>query len=149
MKQKELKTNPEAVLKRGFFNRLFGRCATKKPWNPDCWSYNDREVRVNLEKTPELDEPGKGIRLERDDMPEPVLVIYGDDGEFHAFRNKCSHAGRRLDPVPGQGTVQCCSLGHGTFDYEGNALKGGDGPIKPYPVTREGDILIITLNDLE
>ena len=39
-----------------------------------------------------------------------TLVVHGDDGTFHAFANRCRHMGRRLDPVPGTETVQCCSV---------------------------------------
>ncbi len=27
-------------------------------------------------------------------LADPVLVILGDDGEYYAFKNACTHAGR-------------------------------------------------------
>jgi nitrite reductase/ring-hydroxylating ferredoxin subunit len=46
-----------------------------------------------------------------------VLVIQGDDGEYYAFKNRCTHGKRRLDPMPAIQQVQCCSIGKSTFDY--------------------------------
>ena len=40
-----------------------------------------------------------------------VLIVHGEDGEYHALENKCTHAGRRLDPLPGRPEVECCSIG--------------------------------------
>ncbi|MBU4426882.1 MAG: Rieske 2Fe-2S domain-containing protein [Proteobacteria bacterium] len=55
---------------------------------------------------------------------ERILVIYGFDGQFHAFRNRCPHMGRRLEPIVGSVAVQCCSLSRSTFDYAGNVMSG-------------------------
>ena len=74
-----------------------------------------------------------------------VLVIRGDDGKFHAFRNRCTHIGhRRLDPVPETGTVQCCSVGKSTYTYDGKKIYGPPtGSIKTFKVEVEGDRLIV------
>jgi len=53
-----------------------------------------------------------------------ILVIYGIDGQYHAFRNKCSYIGRRIDPVVGTATIRCCGLFRSTFDYTGNSMSG-------------------------
>ena len=116
--------DPQKTLKRNFFQRLFGKPATKLPLDETCWKYADEEIVIDLDRAPELSQPGRGIRLESDCCPERVLVIHGDDGRFHAFPNRCTHGKRRLDPVPGAFTVQCCSIGKSTFDYEGNLLAG-------------------------
>jgi len=55
---------------------------------------------------------------------ERVLIIYGIDGQYHAFRNKCGYMGRRIDPVVGTATVRCCGLSGSTFDYTGNVMSG-------------------------
>jgi nitrite reductase/ring-hydroxylating ferredoxin subunit len=80
-------------------------------------------------------------------LPIRVLVIRGDDGKFHAFHNRCTHIGhRRLDPVPGTGTVQCCSVGKSTYTYDGKKIFGPPtGSIKTLKVEAEGDRLIVYL----
>jgi nitrite reductase/ring-hydroxylating ferredoxin subunit len=66
-------------------------------------------------------------------------------GGYRAFENKCAHAGRKLDPVPGTETVQCCSMGQLTYDYQGNVISGKDEKVKPLNVREEDGGLVIEL----
>jgi nitrite reductase/ring-hydroxylating ferredoxin subunit len=111
-------------LKRNILQRLFGIPATKKPRDNSCWTYSDSKLVIDLKSTPELSEPGGAIRLEGHGLPDRILVIRGNDGAYHAFSNRCKHMGRRLDPVPGDRTVQCCSVGKATYAYDGSVLFG-------------------------
>lgn len=132
----------------GFFKRLFGICSTQLPENTECWSIDGRELRIELDKAPELSQPGGAIRLEdkAGKLPHRVLVLHGSDGEYHALENKCSHAGRRLDPLGDEGMVQCCSVSKTTFDYEGTVKSGaGKENIKTFPVESTAGQLRITL----
>jgi nitrite reductase/ring-hydroxylating ferredoxin subunit len=62
--------------------------------------------------------------LEGHGLPTRILLLYGMDGQFHAFKNKCPHTGRRLDPIEKTSTIQSCSLSKSTFDYAGNVVSG-------------------------
>jgi nitrite reductase/ring-hydroxylating ferredoxin subunit len=108
----------------GIFQRILGICRTKPPANPDCWKYKRGKVIINWARIPELHKPCGAIRLEKHGLPERILVFYGMDGQFHAFKNRCSHLGRRLDPREDVSTLQCCSLSKSTFDYGGNVISG-------------------------
>ncbi|SHK81223.1 Rieske [2Fe-2S] domain-containing protein [Desulfatibacillum alkenivorans DSM 16219] len=134
-------------LKRGFINRILGVPATKTPQDSDCWSFKDGVITVDLGRAPELSKPGGAIRLEGADLPERVLVFLGDDGTYRAVKNRCTHIGhRRLDPVPGQNCVQCCSVNGSMYEYDGANLKGpAPHPIKTYQVVKEDNALIIKL----
>jgi nitrite reductase/ring-hydroxylating ferredoxin subunit len=112
------------TLQRTFLQRLFGISATKVPADQGCWTYADGKLRLELRRAPELAQPGGAIRLEGKNLPDRILVIHGDDGNYHAFRNRCQHMGRRLDPVPGTPTVQCCSINKTTYAYDGQVLHG-------------------------
>lgn len=143
----DFKPDPKKNLKRGFFNRLFGKPATGYPKDPGCWHFADKKIIIDLSKAPELSNPGGAILLEGHNIPDRVLLIHGDDGKFHAFLNKCKHANRRLDPVPGALTVQCCSINKATYDYNGNVLKGpAKEPIKVYNVESDNGKLIISIS---
>ena len=134
------------LLKRNIFQRIFGICATKLPRNDTCWSYGDDKITIDLETASELAEKSGGLRLEGGNLPVRVMVVHGEDGQFHAVRNKCEHAGRRLDPVPGEHQVQCCSIGKSTYAYDGTITAGSPkGPLTVYPVERDGSKLIIKL----
>lgn len=137
---------PVKKLKRNIFQRLFGKCITQEPKDHGCWTYADGKVSINLDRAPELSRLGGAIRLEGHGLPERILVVHGDDDKYRAFHNRCTHGGRRLDPVPATGTVQCCSVGTSTFDYEGEVLAGSaKDPITIYPVDVEDKRLTVTV----
>jgi nitrite reductase/ring-hydroxylating ferredoxin subunit len=135
-------------LQRNIFQRIFGISATSKPANPDCWSYSGGKLTVDLKKVPELEKPGGAIRLEGGTLPERVLVVHGEDKQYHVFRNRCTHMGhRRLDLVTGTNMVQCCSVGKSTYDFEGKKVFGpAPDPIHPYPASVEGNKLTATIS---
>lgn len=136
-------------LKRNIFKRFLGIPATSKPEDPDCWNYSDGKLTVDMKKAPELGKPGGAIRLEGRNLPERMLVVFGEDEKLRVFRNRCTHLGhRRLDPVPGTTTVQCCSVNKSTYDYEGTKVYGpAPDPINSYPVFLEGDTLVSTIQE--
>lgn len=137
-----------AAVHRNIIQRLFGICATKQPSDDDCWTFEDKKVIVDLARAPELGSPNGAIRLEKKKgLPERVIVIHGNDRTYHAFSNRCSHAGRRLDPAPGAQQVQCCSIGKSTFDYGGKRLSGSaKKPVGTHVVTVEDGKLVIEVN---
>ena len=135
----------QKTLKRNFFQRLLGRPATQLPDNNDFWEYKDGQVIFLLDKVPQLSIPSGAVRLEGKGLPKNILVVFGEDQQYHAFHNKCAHGGRCLDPVPGTQTLQCCSVGKSTYDYEGNLLSGSaTGPIEVLAIQQEkGELLIL------
>ena len=135
------------ALHRNIFQRILGMCATKPPADDSCWSYENGQLIVDLSRAPELSSPDGAVRIEKkNNLPERVLIFKSDDGQYHALRNQCAHAKRRLDPVPSAQQVQCCSIGKSTFDYEGKVVSGmAGGDVRTYPVSLEDGKLVITL----
>jgi len=135
-------------LKRSFFQRLLGISATSKPELEDCWHYAQGKLTIDLGKALELKIPGGAIRFEGKNLPKRVLVVCTEDGEYRAFHNRCTHLGhRRLDPVPGTDTVQCCSINKSTYDSGGHKIFGpAPHPITSYPVKKEQENLIVSVN---
>lgn len=128
----------------GFFARIFGICRTKPPADADSWKYSGGNLVIELSRAPELSEKGGAIRLEGGGLPEKVLVLHGVDGQFHAFGNKCTHMGRRIDPLSDTDAIRCCSVSKSTFDYTGKVVSGpAKGPLKAFEVkTEEGKATI-------
>jgi nitrite reductase/ring-hydroxylating ferredoxin subunit len=134
-------------LKRGILQRILGIPATPKPADSGSWRFSGGTLTVDLDRTPELRAPGGAARFEGGTLPLRVLVIRDEEGAYRAFHNRCSHLGhRRLDPVPGQGTVQCCSVSKSTYDLEGNTIHGpAPEPIATFPVSVEGNLLKVRI----
>ena len=127
--------------------KIFGISATKTPKNKECWKYENGRIEIDWAMVPELQRPCGAIRLEGKGLSERILVIYGLDGEYHAFLNKCSHLGRRLDPVEDVEKIRCCSFSSSIFDYSGNIMSGpGKGMLKKYRVEARKCKLLIWLN---
>ena len=135
-------------LKRSFFQRLLGISATTKPGIDDCWNYADGKLTIDLNGASELKTPGSAIRIEGKNLPKRILVVRGEDGEYRAFHNRCTHLGhRRLDPVPGTDTVQCCSVNKSTYDSSGNKLFGpAPRPVTRYPLEKSQEKLIVSIS---
>jgi nitrite reductase/ring-hydroxylating ferredoxin subunit len=127
--------------------RIFGISATRDPQDKGCWMHRDGRVEIEWARAPELQKPCGAIRLEGRGLPHRILVVYGLDGEYHAFQNRCSHLGRRLDPVHGGEKIRCCSISNSVFDYSGNIMSGrGKGSLKKHRIEQRKCKLIIWLN---
>lgn len=135
-------------IQRTLFQRIFGTPVTGKPEVENCWSYTDGKLVINLSEARELQSVGGAIRLEGNNLPVRVLVVRGDNGEYRAYHNRCTHLGhRRLDPVPGTNTVQCCSINKSTFDESGSVIFGpAPHSIQSYPLKVDGDKLVVDLS---
>ena len=136
-------------LKRSFIQRILGTPATGVPQHSDCWNYEDGKITIDLTKAIELTSPSGALRLEGNNLPVRVLVVYGEDGEYRAYQNRCTHIGhRRLDPVPGTNTVQCCSVNKSTFDSDGQKICGpAPQQIKNFSVEKNEDKLIVWVSE--
>jgi len=133
-------------LDRNIFQRLLGMSATKAPKDRSCWSYENGKLIIELAKAPELAELSGALRFEENGLPERVLVVKGEDGHFYAFKNHCTHRNRRLDPIPGTETVQCCSVGKSTFDLGGLKKAGAaKADIKTYSMNIKENKLIVNV----
>ncbi len=123
-------------LQRSIWQRIFGISATSKPQNPNSWHYESGELTIRLEQTPELTHPGRAVRFEGKNLPQRILVVFGEDKQYRAFHNRCTHLGhRRLDYVQGTKTIQCCSVNKSTYTFDGDKIHGPTPlPVPTYPV---------------
>ena len=122
---------------------ILGICETK-PLSPDLWSLEGNKVRVKLGQIPELSQKGGAVYLKGQGLHKPVLLLKTEDDQYLAFANKCTHMGRKLDPVLGEPLLRCCSIGHSTFDYEGRRISGlAKEPLTRYAVELiDGDLVV-------
>jgi cytochrome b6-f complex iron-sulfur subunit len=116
--------------------RLFCRSMSSLPVDAAGHRLEGQTLVLDLDHCPELAQPGGALRLEEPSLPDRVLVVHGVDGELHAYRNHCACGGFRVDPVPGERKIRCCTLAQSTFDYAGARLSG--------PAKKDLDVLALT-----
>src|SRR4030042_1244923 len=120
---------------------ILGICETKQ-LSSDLWSLEENKVHVKLSQMPAPLPEGGAIYLKGKGLSKPVLIVRTGEGQYLAFKNSCTHGHRKLDPVPGESKLRCCSFGHSTFDYEGNRLSGSaKAPITRYAVEESAGAL--------
>jgi nitrite reductase/ring-hydroxylating ferredoxin subunit len=125
-------------------DRLRGVSKTPLLENDAAWDYTGSTLTLALNLVPDLAEPGGAVRLENDQVPEPLLIVHGEDGNYHVYVNKCPHAKRKIDPAGGK--LECTSIGQSTFDYDGTVLSGpAKSSLTTYVVELKGDQLLISL----
>ncbi len=119
----------------GILKKIFGICETKRPEDPGCWIISGGRVEIDLKSAGELSERGGAIRLEGKGLADRILVIRGENGLFYAYKNKCTHMGRRIDPVSGSQYIRCCSVMGSRFGITGEVVSGpAKGALKIFEV---------------
>jgi Rieske Fe-S protein len=132
---------------RSFVDRLLGRPLTELPQIEGAWTLDGGTLTLDLTKLPELGSLGGAVRIEGELLSDPILVVLGEDNNYYAFKNACTHAGRMIDPVAGTMTLECCSASSSAFDYQGNVISGpAEGSLTSYALEILEDKLIINLN---
>lgn len=125
-------------------DRIQGISDTPLLENKAAWTYTEPTLTLELDQIPELAQPGHGIRLEDDSLPDRLLIVYGEDSSYYVYLNKCTHGERRIDPVGGK--LECTSFSKATYDYNGEKLSGpAKGPLTTYEASVVGNQLVITL----
>jgi len=126
-----------------FLKAVAGICETDR-LGQDLWEFQGDRVTIKLDRIAELRGPGGAVYLKGKGLERPVLVISDNEGNLRSFSNRCTHGGRKLDPVSGEPVLRCCSVNHSTFDYDGNKLSGpAKKSIRVYQTElKDGDLII-------
>lgn len=129
------------------FKRLFARSMTPKPSDEGCWAYDGQTLTVLLDRAPELKHRGGALQLDDKTLPDRILLVHGIDDDYYVYANHCACGGFRIDPVPGEEKIRCCTLMKATYTYAGDALSDHvEKGLTVYPVMREGSCLQIDLS---
>jgi nitrite reductase/ring-hydroxylating ferredoxin subunit len=128
---------------------LKGASQTGLPQIENAWTLSEGILKLDLAKLPELSDLGSAVRIEGEVLSNPILVVLGEDGEYYAYQNACTHIGRMLDPVAGTMTLSCSSVickHPSIYDYRGQVLSGlAEKPLTRYPASLDGNRLVIIL----
>jgi cytochrome b6-f complex iron-sulfur subunit len=128
-----------------FLKSVAGICETSR-LGEQLWQTEGTTVRVRVDEAMELQEPLGAVYLKGKGLKRPILIVRDQEGELRCFLNRCTHAGRKLDPVPGEAALRCCSISHSTFDLDGRKLGGpAKGPIRVLQSDLSNGELVINL----
>ena len=128
------------------FKAILGICETK-PLVDTAWELKDGQAIVNLKNASILAGKGGAAYLKGKGLEKPVLVVRGQDNKLYAYQDRCTHGGRKIDPVPGTDKLKCCSINHSTFDYDGKPQSGpAKHDIKRYEAKESGGRLVIKIS---
>jgi nitrite reductase/ring-hydroxylating ferredoxin subunit len=106
------------------FKRLLCIQVSPRPGNLACLDVSGDALTIDRSLAPELGDPGGALRLDDARLPDRILVVHGRDGTFRAYRNRCACGGFRIDPVPDEEKIRCCTLAQSTYDYSGRPISG-------------------------
>ncbi len=130
----------------GLLQRLLGICTTPLPADAGCWRIAGGRLVIDLARAAELAAGEGALRFEGGGLPCRVLVVHAADGSYHAFRNRCTHGGRRLDLAVGEPALRCCSVGQSTFTLDGGHRSGpARGDLGVLPITASATELQVEL----
>ncbi len=130
----------------GLNDRIRGISQTPLLEDASAWQYDDGALTVSLSAVPDLAAIGGAVRVEDETLPARVLIVHGADDAFHAFKNECTHAQRRIDVKKGTDKLECCSISRSQFSYDGAVLTGpAKGSLTVFEVEQQGDQLVIRL----
>ena len=128
----------------GFFKAILRKCETRL-LDHDLWKIDGNKVKVKIDQVPELAQDGGAVYVDGRELEAPILLLRAGD-RYLAFANKCTHLGRKLDPVPEKSMLRCCSVMHSTFDYEGKKISGpAKGSVTRHDTEVAGGELTVTL----
>lgn len=127
------------------FKALLGICDTPQP-EESTWEVKNGEALVDIVSIPQLGKDGGAVYLSGKGLTNPVLILRTGENAYNAYRSKCAHMGRKIDPIPGENKLRCCSIAHSTYDYDGKVLGGlaKDNLVKYETEIKEGKLVIKT-----
>ncbi len=136
--------NTHPLKPTNIFQRLFCVTISPLPSDPGSFAVDGDRLTIRLDRARELEPVGGALRIEDPLLPDRVLVVHGEDDQFRAFRNRCACGGFRIDPVPGQEKIRCCTPMQSTYDYAGSPLsRTVNRSLDVLPCSRAGTTLTV------
>jgi Rieske Fe-S protein len=90
----------------------------------EAYTIEDRRVRIDLDKAPELGEIGGAVKIIDPRLPAAMIVGRTGDMDYVAVSLHCPHRGVEVEYRPKEREFRCASLGHSRFDTDGVRKKG-------------------------
>ena len=107
----------------------------------------DKSIRICLDKVPDLARVGGSVKIVDANITESLIVVRESEDVYVAASIKCTHRGVEVEYRADDKCFKCASLGGSRFKTNGEKICGfAKGPLKTYPISREGSTLVIRLS---
>jgi nitrite reductase/ring-hydroxylating ferredoxin subunit len=114
--------------------------------SPDCLTFGEDRVVVDLAKAPELAVAGHAANLIDRERSVDLIVVRVEAGIYCALSRFCTHAGRTLAYIRTRKLLQCTNFNHSLFELNGRVRKGpAELPLASHPVRLRDGMLEIDL----
>ena len=114
--------------------------------DPDCLTFGEDRVVVDLARTPELGVAGHAANLIDRERSIDLIVVHVEAGSYCALSRFCTHAGRTLAYIRSRKLLQCTNFNHSLFELNGRVRKGpAELPLASHPVRLRDGMLEIDL----
>jgi len=115
---------------------------------PDAYDVlEDERITIHLDKVPELARVGGSVKILDPDIDDSLIVVRKAEDVYLAASIECTHRGVEVEYRPDDQCFKCASLGGSRFKTDGEKIRGfASGPLKTYPVSSEGNTLVIRLS---
>jgi Rieske Fe-S protein len=106
----------------------------------------DKSVKIYIAKVPELAHVGGSVKILDSNIDDSLIVARIAEDSYVVVSIKCTHRGVEVEYRADEKCFKCASLGGSRFKTSGEKMGGfAKGPLKTYPVSSEGDILVVRL----
>ncbi|MCF7973317.1 MAG: Rieske 2Fe-2S domain-containing protein [Phycisphaerae bacterium] len=107
----------------------------------------DKSIRIHLDRVPELAFDGGSIKILDTAIDDSLIIVRIAENDYVASSIKCTHRGVEVEYQAQDKCFKCASLGGSTFKTSGEKIHGfAKSPLKTYPVSTEGDTLVVRLS---
>ena len=114
---------------------------------PDAYDIGeDKSVTIHVAKVPELAQVGGSVKILDSKIDDSLIVARIEEEGYVAASINCTHRGVEVEYRPDEKCFKCASLGGSRFKTNGENMSGfAKGPLNTYPVSSEGDILVVRM----
>jgi Rieske Fe-S protein len=114
---------------------------------PDAYDIReDKSIEIHVNKVRELAHVGGSVKILDSNIDDSLIVVRTAEDSYVAASIKCTHRGVEVEYRADEKCFKCASLGGSRFKKNGEKMRGfAKGPLKTYPVSLEGDILLVRL----
>jgi cytochrome b6-f complex iron-sulfur subunit len=114
----------------------------------DAYTIKGETVEITLTKVPSLSQVGGTATIVDEKLPNYLIIVQPEAGEYVAASSRCTHRGMALSYKHETKEFQCSSGGGSKYKLDGSVTKGpAEEPLIICPVSLEGGILIIDISN--